>query len=124
LAPRGLARVFYSDDGSTAMEVAIKMALQYWRHRQQPQRIKFVAFTDAYHGDTLGAVSIGGIDLFHAAFEPLLFDVIRVGELPAVAKILKERGQTIAAVAIEPLVQGAAGMRLWPRGWLAEGGIS
>jgi adenosylmethionine-8-amino-7-oxononanoate transaminase len=120
LAPPGLTRVFYSDDGSTAMEVAIKMALQYWQHRQRPQRTRFVAFTDAYHGDTLGAVSVGGIDLFHAAFKPLLFDVIRVGELQAVAKLLKEQGETIAAVVIEPLVQGAAGMRLWPRGWLAE----
>ena len=120
LAPPGLTRVFYSDDGSTAMEVAIKMALQYWQHCQRPQRTRFVGFTDAYHGDTLGAVSIGGIDLFHAAFKPLLFDVIRVGELEAVAKILKERGETIVAVVIEPLVQGAAGMKLWPRGWLAE----
>ena len=120
IAPRGLARVFYSDDGSTAMEVAIKMALQYWRHCQQPQRTKFVAFTDAYHGDTLGAVSVGGIDLFQAAFQPLLFGVIRVSELQPVAKILKEQGETIAAVVIEPLVQGAAGMKLWPRGWLGE----
>ncbi len=120
LAPRGLARVFYSDDGSTAMEVAIKMALQYWRHRQQPQRTRFVAFADAYHGDTLGAVSIGGIDLFHAAFKPLLFDVIRVNELPSLTTILREQGETVAAVVIEPLVQGAAGMKLWPRGWLGE----
>ena len=59
IAPRGLTRVFYSDNGSTAMEVAIKMALQYWQHRKQPQRTKFVAFADAYHGDTLGAVSLG-----------------------------------------------------------------
>ncbi len=120
LAPRGLARVFYSDDGSTAMEVAIKMALQYWRHRRQPQRTRFVAFADAYHGDTLGAVSIGGIDLFHAAFKPLLFDVIRVNELPSLTTILREQGETVAAVVIEPLVQGAAGMKLWPRGWLGE----
>lgn len=120
IAPHGLARVFYSDDGSTAMEVAIKMAVQYWRHRRQPQRTKFVAFADAYHGDTLGAVSVGGIDLFQAAFEPLLFDVIRVSELPPVAKVLEEQGETIAAVVMEPLVRGAAGMKLWPRGWLSE----
>ncbi len=120
IAPRGLTRVFYSDDGSTAMEVAIKMALQYWRHRQQPERTKFVAFADAYHGDTLGAVSVGGIDLFHAAFKPLLFDVIRVSELESLTKIMKETGETIAAVVIEPLVQGAAGMKLWPHGWLGE----
>ena len=110
-----LDRVFYSDDGSTAMEAAIKMALQYWQHRKQPQRTKFVAFANAYHGDTLGAVSVGGIDLFHATFKPLLFDVIRascVAELPS--------GDDVAAVVIEPLIQGAAGMRLWPRGMLRE----
>jgi adenosylmethionine-8-amino-7-oxononanoate aminotransferase len=112
----GMPRVFYSDDGSTAMEVAIKMALQYWRHRGQPQRNRFVAFTDAYHGDTMGAVSVGGIALFHEVFRPLTFAVTRVGtvaELPA-------RGDDVAAVVIEPLIQGAAGMRLWPRGMLRE----
>jgi adenosylmethionine-8-amino-7-oxononanoate aminotransferase len=115
IAPRGLTRVFYSDDGSTAMEVAIKMALQYWQHRGQPQRTQFVAFADAYHGDTIGAVSVGGIDLFHAAFKPLMFEVTRVRrteELPA--------GDEVAAVCIEPLIQGAAGMKLWPRGMLRE----
>jgi adenosylmethionine-8-amino-7-oxononanoate transaminase len=120
IAPRGLTRVFYSDDGSTAMEVAIKMALQYWQHRKEPQRTKFAAFADAYHGDTLGAVSVGGIDLFHAAFKPLLFDVIRVNEPSQLARIMREHRDTIAAVVIEPLVQGAAGMKLWKRGLLAE----
>lgn len=107
----GLPRVFYSDDGSTAMEVAIKMALQYWNGK----RTRFVAFTDAYHGDTMGAVSVGGIALFHQIFRPLTFDVIRVRtleELPA--------GDDVAAVCIEPLIQGAAGMRLWPRGMLRD----
>ena len=117
IAPRGLTRVFYSDDGSTAMEVAIKMALQYWQHRQQPQRKKFVAFADAYHGDTLGAVSLGGIDLFHAAFKPLLFDVIRVKDMAQLRSVADE---TLAAVVIEPLIQGAGGMKLWPRGLLKE----
>lgn len=115
IAPRGLTRVFYSDDGSTAMEVAIKMALQYWQHKKQPRRSKFVAFADAYHGDTLGAVSIGGIDLFHTAYRPLTFAVTRVArvaDLPA--------GDDVAAVCIEPVIQGAAGMRLWPAGMLRE----
>jgi adenosylmethionine-8-amino-7-oxononanoate transaminase len=120
IAPRGLTRVFYSDDGSTAMEVAIKMALQYWQHRKQPRRTKFVAFADAYHGDTLGAVSVGGIDLFHAAFRPLLFDVIRANEIAHVAQLMHEHRDTVAAVVIEPLVQGAAGMKMWQRGLLAE----
>lgn len=115
VALTGLERVFYSDDGSTAMEVAIKMALQYWQHRGRPDRRKFVAFTQAYHGDTMGAVSVGGIRLFHETFRPLTFEVIRVArvqDLPA--------GEDVAAVCIEPLVQGAAGMRLWPPGMLRE----
>lgn len=117
LAPRGLTRVFYSDDGSTAMEVAVKMALQYWQHRQQWQRTKFVAFADAYHGDTLGAVSLGGIDLFHATFKPLLFDVIRVRDM---ARLRSVADEALVAVVIEPLIQGAGGMKLWPRGLLKE----
>jgi adenosylmethionine-8-amino-7-oxononanoate transaminase len=117
IAPRGLTRVFYSDDGSTAMEVAIKMALQYWRHRQQPQRTKFVAFADAYHGDTLGAVSLGGIDLFQAMFKPLLFDVLRVKDMAGLRSVADEK---LAAVVIEPMIQGAGGMKLWPRGLLKE----
>lgn len=120
IVPRGLTRVFYSDDGSTAMEVAIKMALQYWRHRQQPQRTRFAAFADAYHGDTLGAVSVGGIDLFHAAFKPLLFDVLRIPDLSEFKTVIDEQGDAIAAIVIEPLIQGAAGMRLWKRGLLTE----
>jgi adenosylmethionine---8-amino-7-oxononanoate aminotransferase len=117
IAPRGLSRVFYSDDGSTAMEVAIKMALQYWEHRQQSHRTKFVAFADAYHGDTLGTVSLGGIDLFHATFKPLLFDVTRVKDMVGLRSVADEK---LAAVVIEPMIQGAGGMKLWPRGLLKE----
>jgi adenosylmethionine---8-amino-7-oxononanoate aminotransferase len=119
IAPPGLTRVFYSDDGSTAMEVAIKMALQYWQHRRQPERTKFVAFADAYHGDTLGAVSVGGIDLFQSTFKPLLFEVIRANDLSNVDKLFPQHAGTIAAVVIEPLVQGAAGMKMWKQGLLA-----
>jgi len=113
----GLPRVFYSDDGSTAMEVALKMTLQYWQHRGQPQRKKFVAFTDAYHGDTIGAVSIGGIHLFHETFKPLTFEVLRAGNIADLKKLLSAE---VAGVCIEPLIQGAAGMRLWPTGMLRE----
>lgn len=111
----GLDRVFYSDDGSTAVEASIKMALQYWQHRGQRHRTKFVAFSDAYHGDTLGAVSVGGIDLFHATFKPLLFDVVRVSQVSELPS-----GDDVAAVVVEPLIQGAAGMKLWPGGMLRE----
>ena len=117
IAPPGLTRVFYSDDGSTAMEVAIKMALQYWQHRGQRQRTKFVAFTNAYHGDTVGAVSVGGIQLFHEAFRPLTFEVLRAGTVGELAGLLTAE---VAGVCIEPLIQGAGGMKLWPRGTLAE----
>ena len=113
----GLPRVFYSDNGSTAMEVAIKMALQYWQHRGQPQRKKFIAFTDAYHGDTIGAVSIGGIQLFCKTFQPLTFEVLRAGNIAELQKLLSAE---VAGVCIEPLIQGAAGMRLWPTGMLRE----
>jgi adenosylmethionine---8-amino-7-oxononanoate aminotransferase len=117
---RTLSRVFYSDDGSTAMEVAIKMALQYWQHRKQRRRTRFVAFSDAYHGDTLGAVSVGGIDLFHAAYKPLTFEVIRATRLPLLQELMEQQRDEIAAVCIEPLIQGAGGMKLWERGLLAE----
>jgi adenosylmethionine-8-amino-7-oxononanoate aminotransferase len=100
--------------------VAIKTALQYWQHKRQPERRRFVAFANAYHGDTLGAVSVGGIDLFHAAFKPLLFEVHRVARVGELQRLLAERQAEIAAVVIEPLVQGAAGMRLWPKGLLAD----
>ena len=118
-APRSmLSRVFYSDDGSTAMEVAIKMALQYWIHAGQPQRNKFISFAAAYHGDTLGAMSVGGIDLFHAVYRSLLFQVRHVANTDELADALKRDGNAVAAVCIEPLIQGAAGMHVWPKGTL------
>ena len=113
----GLPRVFYSDDGSTAMEVALKMAVQYWQHRGQPQRKKFIAFTDAYHGDTIGAVSLGGIQLRHKTFQPLTFEVLRAGTTADLQKLLSAE---VAGVCLEPLVQGAAGIRLWPAGMLRD----
>ncbi|MFZ2639577.1 MAG: adenosylmethionine--8-amino-7-oxononanoate transaminase [Verrucomicrobiia bacterium] len=120
IAPGGLSRVFYSDNGSTSLEVALKMVLHYWIHRGQPQRRRFVAFADAYHGDTVGAVSLGGIDLFHATYRPLLFDVEHVADAAGLKTLLEKHGSEVAAVAIEPLIQGAAGMKVWPRGLLAE----
>ena len=118
-APAGLTRVFYSDSGSTATEIALKMAFQYWRQRGQDRR-RFVALEMAYHGDTIGAVSVGGISLFHSLYEPLLFQVDRVepGDARALERQLREHGGEVAAVIMEPLVQGAAGMLMHPPGYL------
>jgi adenosylmethionine-8-amino-7-oxononanoate aminotransferase len=124
LAPGGgtLTRVFYSDNGSTAVEVALKMAFQYWqqagdRHRG---RTRFVYLQDAYHGDTVGSVSLGGIELFHSLYRPLLFasEQVPAGDAPALERVLSEQSDEIAAVVVEPLVQGAAGMLLQPPGYL------
>jgi adenosylmethionine-8-amino-7-oxononanoate transaminase len=128
IAPEGLTRVFYSDSGSTAVEVALKIAYQYQRQRGRPEKSRFVALSEAYHGDTIGSVSVGGIDLFHATFGGLLFDVDRIPSpngrsledaLEPLRTLLEERGKEIAALVIEPLIQGAAGMLVQPQGWLA-----
>jgi len=139
IAPKGLTRVFYSDCGATAVEIALKMAFQYWQQcsRPQPGRTKFVGLTLGYHGDTIGAVSVGGIDLFHGIFRPLLFEAIhapapycyrcpldkcretcRMECAEAMEQILSARSHEIAAVIIEPLVQGAGGMITHPAGYL------
>ncbi len=124
VAPPGLTRVFYSDSGSTATEVALKMAFQYWQHRggQHARRTAFVSLDGGYHGDTLGAVSVGGLDLFHSTYSPLLFASHRVapGDARALAELLESRGEEVAAVIVEPLVQGAAGMRIQPPGYLRQ----
>jgi adenosylmethionine---8-amino-7-oxononanoate aminotransferase len=139
LAPPGLEHVFFSDDGATSVEVAIKMALQYWRQRTDPRPDKtaYVALGDAYHGDTLGSVSVGGIEQFHAMFRPLLFETLRVPApnpyrppagvaeenvleycIDQLDRLLAEHHDRIAAVVVEPLVQGAAGIIVQPRGYL------
>jgi adenosylmethionine-8-amino-7-oxononanoate aminotransferase len=112
-----LTRCFLSDDGSTAIEVALKMAAQFWQQTGQPRRTKFVAFTGAYHGDTMGASSLGGIDLFHGRFAAWQFPSIHVASLAELSSI---DAAEVAGVIIEPLIQGAAGMKLWPQGMLAE----
>jgi adenosylmethionine-8-amino-7-oxononanoate aminotransferase len=139
LAPPGLTRVFYSDDGATAVEVALKMAFQYWRQRPEPRpgKTRFLALQGAYHGDTLGDVSVGDLARFHHLFTPLLFPTLRApqpycyrcplgleratcridcGE--ALADLVRDNADTLAAVVIEPLVQGAAGMITAPPGYL------
>jgi adenosylmethionine---8-amino-7-oxononanoate aminotransferase len=110
-----LTRVFYSDDGSTGIEVAIKMAGQYFNQNGKPQKINFAAFQNAYHGDTLGASSLGGIAQFHDRFARYHFPVER---LTTVEDLERLEGEKTAAIIVEPLVQGAAGMRIWPSGML------
>lgn len=139
IAPSGLTKVFYSDNGSTAVEVAIKLAFGYWQRRGDLHRKKrkFISFKSAYHGDTIGAVSVGGIDLFHQAYEPLLFETVKAPAptcyrcplsltFPScgmacaeeVEKTIKRRRHELAGLIIEPLVQAAAGMLTSPPGYL------
>jgi adenosylmethionine-8-amino-7-oxononanoate aminotransferase len=119
IAPPGLTRVFYSDSGSTAVEIALKIAFQYQKQRGHAEKQKFLALTDAYHGDTIGAVSVGGIDLFHEIFHPLLFHVLRVAPaIDALEHMLERHAHELAALIVEPLVQGAAGMLMQPPGLL------
>jgi len=120
IAPPGLSRVFYSDSGSTAVEIALKMAFQWWAQRDQRHRTRFVCLQNAYHGDTLGSVSVGGIELFHSVYRPLLFDAwqARAGDAAHLAELLAEHCEHVAAVIVEPLVQGAAGMLMQPAGYL------
>ena len=139
ITPAGLNHVFFSSDGSSAVEVALKMAFQYWHQREdpRPRKTKYLALGDAYHGDTLGSVSVGGVARFHKMFQPLLFDVIRLPMpqcyrlpkgvsrdtaceycLAQLEEALKEHHEEIAALVIEPLVQAAAGMITHPEGYL------
>ncbi len=141
IAPPGLTKVFYSDSGSTAVEIALKMAFQY--HRQAPKgdrnRKKFIHLSNAYHGDTIGSVSVGGIDLFHAMYKNLLFPSIAVESpycyrcafgksypacdmecLKRMEQVMKNHGHEAAALIIEPLVQGAGGMLIQPPGYLKK----
>ena len=120
IAPPGLDRVFYSDSGSTATEIALKMAFQFFQQQGETGRRSYVSLKDAYHGDTIGAVSVGGIDLFHECYGPLLFDAHQVapGDASELECILDFHAGEIAAVIVEPLVQGAAGIRLQPPGFL------
>lgn len=129
ISPPGLTRVFYSDSGSTAVEIALKQSFQYWQLKGKPAKDKFLRLSDAYHGDTLGAVGVGGIDLFHRVFGPLL---VRSIPLPSPAGTdgadalallqhhLETRSSETAALIMEPLIQGAAGMLVHPDGFLRQ----
>ncbi|HUL00502.1 MAG TPA: adenosylmethionine--8-amino-7-oxononanoate transaminase, partial [Nitrospirota bacterium] len=140
-APSGLSRVFYSDNGSTAVEIALKIAFQYWQQKgpRFKTKTKFVSLKEAYHGDTIGSVSVGGIDLFHKIYKPLLFNTYKIEPpycyrcvlaktYPACRLACVDLAETVirrhhhrtAALIIEPLVQGAAGMLMQPSGYLAR----
>jgi adenosylmethionine-8-amino-7-oxononanoate transaminase len=136
ITPPGLNRVFYSDSGSTAVEVALKIAFQYWRNLGVEKKRLFATLSQAYHGDTIGSVSLGGIDLFHSIFHPLLFQTLTIptpfpyrhpGATPEECRdaslrhfraMAEARAEEIAAVVVEPVVQGAAGMIVHPPGFL------
>ena len=137
ITPPGLDRFFYSDNGSTAMEVAVKMAYQYQVHAGRPERSRFITFKNAYQGDTLGAVSVGGIDIYHTTFKPLMFETLQAPApycyrcelgcnrltcgmqcLDALEKLMTGNAGLVAGLVIEPLVQGAGGMIVQPAGFL------
>lgn len=139
ITPDGLEHTFFSGDGASSVEVALKMAFQYWHQREdpRPQKNTYIALGSAYHGDTLGSVSVGGVARFHEMFEPLLFNVIRVENpntyrlpegvsatdatayyLDKLESTLATHHQQVAAMVIEPLVQGAAGLIMQPEGYL------
>ena len=140
IAPPGLQRVFYSDSGATAVEIALKMAFQYHHQKSEPEthRTRFLALHNAYHGDTLGDVSVGGVDQFHLMFKPLLFETHRAPSphcyrcplglnrdtcemacLDETKRLIDKHADTLVAVVLEPVMQGAAGMITQPEGWLA-----
>ncbi|MBW8708651.1 MAG: adenosylmethionine--8-amino-7-oxononanoate transaminase, partial [Alphaproteobacteria bacterium] len=118
IAPRGLSHVFYSDSGSTAVEVALKMALGFWKNQNKP-RSKIIALEHAYHGDTVGTMSAGARGVFSAAYAPLLFDVVRL-PFPAAGReqetldMLKQAAKDAAALIVEPLILGSGGMLIYP----------
>ena len=118
--PETLTRVFYSDDGSTAIEVALKMAVQFHQLTSHPERSRFVAFEHAYHGDTSGAASLGGIAAFQDRFASISFPVVRVANLQELEDLDRQTIESLAGLVIEPLIQGAGGMRTWPDGLLRD----
>jgi adenosylmethionine-8-amino-7-oxononanoate aminotransferase len=124
IAPPGLSRVFYSESGSTAVEIALKMAFQFQQQRggQHARRTSFVHLRESYHGDTIGSVSVGGIDLFHSTYRPLLFHThaAEPGNAADLERVLAAHEEEVAAVIVEPLVQGAAGMLIHPDGYLRD----
>ena len=127
LAPEGLTRAFFTDDGSTAVEVAVKMAVQYWQQSGAPAKTRFVALDGAFHGDSVGAASLGGVPVFRRPFGGILFDCVHVPfpdedayerAFTALARLIESDGDRIAAVVVEPVVQGSSGMRVYDPAYL------
>ncbi len=136
ITPKGLTKVFYSEDGAEAVEIAIKLAYHYWRNKGEKRKL-FITLSNAYHGDTIGAVSVGGIDLFHGTYRDLLFETVRLPSpylyckkeygglsercvqdlLTKLEEVLKEREDTVAVI-LESGIQAAAGMLPYPKGFL------
>ncbi len=122
VAPAGLSRVFFSDNGSTAVEVALKLALQFWAQNGHPARTRFLALDGAFHGETMAAASVSGIDVFRRPFGGVLLDCLRVPPeeggyartFDVLGQLLRAHAAELAAVIVEPIVQGAAGMRIYP----------
>jgi adenosylmethionine-8-amino-7-oxononanoate aminotransferase len=122
IAPPGLSRVFYTDNGSGSVEVAVKIAVQTWKQRGRPKKTRFLALEGAFHGDTLAPTSLGGVEVFRRPFADIVFDCVHAPfpspdayeeAFDAIAKIIERDSESIAAVVVEPLVQGAAGMRFY-----------
>jgi adenosylmethionine-8-amino-7-oxononanoate transaminase len=127
ISPVGLKKVFYSGDGASAVEVALKMAFQYWLIKGKKRKKNFVCLKDGYHGDTLGAVSVGGIDVFHSTFKPLLFKSYKIpsydssdNTITRLESILIKKADTIAALIMEPYVQAAGGIKVAKKGYLKK----
>ena len=129
VAPRGLSRVFYTDNGSTSVEVAVKVAVQAWRQRGAPRKTRFLAIEGAFHGDTLAPTSLGGVELFRRPFANIVFDCVHTPfpspdaydrAFEALASVIERDKDTIAGVVIEPMVQGTAGMRIHEPRFLSE----
>jgi adenosylmethionine---8-amino-7-oxononanoate aminotransferase len=129
VAPRGLSRVFYTDNGSTAVEVAVKMCIQMWGQLGAPKKTRFVALDGAYHGDSIGASSLGGVEVFRRPFAGVLFECAHAPfpeedayarAFDAITALVAKDADEIAAVVVEPIVQGAAGMRMYAPEYLRE----
>jgi adenosylmethionine-8-amino-7-oxononanoate aminotransferase len=126
VAPPGLPRVFFSDNGSTAVEVALKLALQYWHQNGRPERRRFLALDGAFHGETLGATAIGGVAVFRRPFAGVVLDCIHVPPavdgheraFAALERAVRAHADSLAAIVLEPVVQGAAGMRIYDAAYL------